>query len=442
MIDLSKTIQENAAASLRKESNVQSSGRFPKVMLFDLEYTGHHANYIRYLIRYWGDHQLAGELIILVSPVFKQKHENVVELADSYLESEIRMIAVSEVEAQSVSASKTTVDRSLRQIKEWGLLCKYASSLRVDHCIIMYIDTCELPFILGLKAPCSISGIYFRPSFHYASFSDISSRKWNTPLRSLREQTFIRRLTQSKLVSKVFCIDPFASAAINEKFSTSKAVHLADPVEIPGIQTSRIETISDKLKIEKGRKTFLLFGSINARKGVYKTLDALSQLSDDSCRQICLLIVGAPRASELEMLNYRIDEVTAQKPIQVLTVFEYISEADVPVYFRLSDFVLAPYQSHIGMSGILLLAAASDKPVISSDFGLMGKLVRQFELGVSINSSSTDAIRDAISCLLSSCGMSVHSTKKSRLFAEMNSAERFSETIFEHICPNISISRN
>jgi len=45
-----------------------------KILLFDLSYTGHHAEYILHLVKYWSEFKTKGSLNILVSPKFLEMH--------------------------------------------------------------------------------------------------------------------------------------------------------------------------------------------------------------------------------------------------------------------------------------------------------------------------------------------------------------------------------
>jgi hypothetical protein len=49
--------------------------------------------------------------------------------------------------------------------------------------------------------------------------------------------------------------------------------------------------------------------------------------------------------------------------------------------------VLAPYQRFVGSSGVLLWAARAGRPVLAQEFGLIGRLTRDYRLGVVADSS-------------------------------------------------------
>jgi glycosyltransferase involved in cell wall biosynthesis len=185
------------------------------------------------------------------------------------------------------------------------------------------------------------------------------------------------------------------------------------------------------LGIEANRQIFLLFGALNGRKGIYQLLEAIQLLPTSLCQKLCLLLVG--ESSITSQLKIQIDAVCQVRPVQIIGRYEFIPEQDVQVYFQLADVILAPYQRHVGMSGILLLAAAAQKPVLSSDYGLMGEMVRRYSLGLTVDSTNPSAIAKGLTQLLLEPPSSACDRDKMKSFAQQNSAERFARIIFEQL---------
>ncbi|AFZ01182.1 glycosyltransferase [Calothrix sp. PCC 6303] len=420
-----------------------------RIMLFDLSIKGHHPSYIQYLIKYWEKHNfdsdLSKNLNIVVSPKFIQEHGDVVSLVGD--SKNIKFTAISAADESILNARKTKVQRNLRNFREWSIYCKYAKSLQIDRALIMYFDTCGLPLALGAKSPCSFSGIYFRPTFHYNEFDEYKS-SLQDKVQATRENILLSRILRNPQLQNLFCLDPFAISYLNKFHSQTQCIHLPDPMEIipsknssfgmDSIEVKEIDVIQkldkQKLGVEPGRKIFLLFGAITSRKGIYQLLKSLKQLSDDICRQTCILIVGeCGIKSSIEKL---IIEVCQEKPLQIIRRYEFIKDEEIQPYFQLTDFVLAPYQKHVGMSGILLWAAATEKNVLSSNYGLMGEMVRRYKLGIAIDSTVPEEIAKGITKLLLEKKTNVLDEERSILmksFIEQNSAERYARTILDRI---------
>jgi glycosyltransferase involved in cell wall biosynthesis len=402
-------------------------------MLFDLKSGGHHPNYIRFLIEHLSRNSLDIKLDIVVATTFLQKHQDVINLVDKHCLKKVRFISISEQETDSLYPQKSPLSRLIRNIQEWRLLCRYAKLLNVDHCLVMFLDTCELPLILGLRPPCLTSGIYFRPTFHYKSFSGdqvLSKKDW---LRSVRERFFLSRTLKNPRIHRLFCIDPFVSQQINYLYKTEKATTLVDPVEVKSVSHAELSELRKRLGIEPNRKVFLLFGSIDGRKGIYKLMEALSTIPFHISKQVCLLIVGEIKQEDQNSVQTKLESLQKSQPLQVITVSEFIADQDVHSYFHLSDVVMALYQQHVGMSGILLLAAAAQKPVFSSDYGLMGELVRCYHLGLAVDSTQVEKIHEGFIKLLTSPLEEIGNPNQMKRFAEQNHFERFAESIFQNI---------
>lgn len=399
-----------------------------QLMLFDLSIRGHHPNYIQHLIRYWSEQELSGYLDIVVSPRFLQEHADIVELAKDRDKDTIQFIAIAPEEEAALRSRKSKLNRIWRNFQEWQLLRQYTSKLKATHCIILYFDTYFLPLALGATPPCSFSGIYFRPTFHYPRFSGYVPSRWDF-WQQWQEKLLLSRILSNPRLKTLFCLDPFAVKHLEQFNGSVKAVHLPDPVEqYPDL---KLERIKEKLGIDRDRQVFLLFGALNERKGIYQLLEAILQLSPQLCQKLCLLMVG--ESSVAPQLETEIAAVCQAKPVQIIRRYEFIAEQEVQAHFQLADVILAPYQRHVGMSGILLLAAAAGKPVLSSDYGLMGEIVRRFELGLTVDSTRPSEIIKGITQFLLTSPADLCDHTKMRTFAAQNSAEEFARVIFDNV---------
>ena len=403
--------------------------RNSRLILFDLIIGGHHGSYIQHLVEYWIKEGLLGKLLIVVSSQFLSRHPDVMKLImDNPLEN-IDLIAIAPEEEAALNSHGSPIRRISRSLKEWNLLCKYAKLLQATHCLIMYFDTSWLPLVLGKKAPCNFSGIYFRPTLHYQNFADYLPTR-QEKIQQWREKLTLTRILRHPQLRTLFCIDPFAAKYIEHKFNSKvKILSLSDPVQINNLSDSSSADFKNQLGIDAHRQVFLLFGALTGRKGVNQLLEAIALLPDDLCLQSCFLLIGE---GNKEQIQVQVKSICQSKPVQIISKCQFVPEQDVPKYFQLADFVLAPYQKHVGMSGILLLAAAAQKPILSSNYGLMGELVRRYQLGLAVDSTVPREItRGIVECLHQSPELGNRDLMKT--FAAQNSAEHFAQTIFQEL---------
>jgi len=407
----------------------------PRLMLFDLALGGHHGNYIQYLVDYAHTAEFSGVIDIVVLPQFLEIHKDTVAAIDNHASSMVNWAPISREESSALVSRDSGINRTLRNFQEWQVYCRYARVLKTTQALIMYLDTCELPLAVGKCSPCSFSGIYFRPTFHYPSFTNFSASK-KDQLQRWREKITLNRILRSPQLKTIFCLDPYAVNALKSNRYSTKMVHLADPVSVfPDESSSHTHM---QLGIEKHRTVFLLFGALDGRKGIYQLLDAIQELSSDLCQDFCLLLVGKASHAEQDQIHQRAAALCQSRPIQLIECYDFVPDDDVPSYFHLADVVLAPYQRHVGMSGILLLAAAAGKPVLSSDYGLMGEVVRQYKLGLVLDSSLPTEIAQGITRCLREPLERLCDRIQMKKFAEQNSVDCYTSTIFHNLYPDLS----
>lgn len=405
-----------------------------RLLLFDLSVGGHHPSYILYLIQYWCEHQCAGQLDIVITPTFLCRHADVIQAVQDYQCSNVKFVAITPSEESALKGQKTALSKAMRAFKEWQLFCKYAQLCQADQALLMYFDTAQVAFVFAQKPPCQVSGIYFRPTFHYSSFGH-SQAGFRERIQVLREQFNLSQLLKRSQMEKLFCLDPFVDSYINKRWGGNKAVRLADPVKLYDTHSTEPDELRKRLSIQPGRRIFLMFGALTKRKGVDQVLDAIALLPPNLCEKMCLLMVGSlgSGASDRDRLKSRISALAEDSAVQIIVCDEFIPEKTIQLYFQVTDFVLATYQKHIGMSGILNRAALAQKPVISSDYGLMGEVTRRFSLGLTVDTTNPTEIAGALTRCMTEMTEELCVPLSMKQFGEQNLAEKFSSVIFQHL---------
>lgn len=399
------------------------------LMLFDLALGGHHGSYIQYLLEYWYEHNLSGKLNIVVLPEFLDVHHDTVEFIAQHKHPNIQLLPIKPEEKAALASRSSGMSRALCNFQEWRLFCNYAAELRAEQCLMMYLDTYELPLALGLKAPCPFSGIYFRPTFHYKEFFNYTPSS-KVKLQQAREKFALSRILRHPQLATLFCLDPFAVKQLEKLHNQANIVHLPDPIKLDGNSGVSPDVLKKRLCIQPDRQVLLLFGALEGRKGIYQLIEAIALLSPALCEKLCLLLVGGTNPTERALIASKVQALRQDYPIQIIEQYEFVPEQEVAAYFQLADVVLAPYQHHAGMSGILLHAAAAGKPVLSSDYGLMGELVQRHKLGLAIDSAKPQEIAIALTRLAQEPLQSLYDREQIWAFAEQHSVDYFTKTIF------------
>lgn len=390
-----------------------------RILLFDTIIDGHHADYLTHLITYWLQHQPADELVVVTQTSFEPTFQRLLATrADA--DRSIRFVAIPQATIEVVHRS-SPISRSFR---EWNLLLTYIQTYRPTHALLMYVDTFQLGMWLGWKAPCAVSGIYFRPDFHYGRPAGLKAR-----LNLMRKKATLRGLLGRGVPTNLFCLDHSAIPALQRMSGRVKVVGLPDPVKSYPTEPTETDALRRKLGLELGRRVFLLFGHLDERKGIEPLLEALSILQPTLQTGLCVLLVGAIRPEFRQRIDAKLTSVSPR--VQVICVFDEIRGQAVQTYFELADYVLALYQRHVGMASVVVRAAVSGKPLLASDYGYLGQLVQTEQLGLVTDSTAPAAIAQLLERVLT-LGLP-YSADNLRQLAHANSEVAFAETIFGYL---------
>jgi glycosyltransferase involved in cell wall biosynthesis len=247
----------------------------------------------------------------------------------------------------------------------------------------------------------------------------------------MREKFVLARALREPQFERLFFLDPFAVASAQKFAGGNKVALVPDPLDVTPATEVQVRALQDRLGIEPGRKTFLYFGELTSRKGVTELFDALHILPADIACKVCLLIAGHSTAARQTDIESRSAQLRAHLPIQIVECFGYIPHADVAAYFQIADVVLAPYPQHDGMSGISLIAAAFEKPVLSSTYGVMGEMTRRNRLGLTVDVTNPAEFAQAITRFVhEDPTLFCDRTQMRRILAE-HRAESFAQLILQ-----------
>lgn len=409
--------------SIEAEPEVATNNR-QRVMAFDLETGGHHPSYIRNFAAQWSIHSLPADIDFVVTQQFFKCHADVVETVSNLDPKSIRIQAISDEEENRWQSSKL-----LRERYGWKLFCSYARKLNADRALLMYGDRYQLPIILGQRSPCPFSCIYFRPTFHYTQLSNYQPTLGQR-FTAFRKQVLLQRMLAVRQLEVLFCLDPIAVDYITRNLSTQARIGLMpDSFASYVIPPSRIEELRSELAIEHGRKVLLLLGSLDRRKGPLQLLAAAENLASDLQSELCLLLVGNLHQSIANDVLAQIEKLNAKSNIQIVLRNEYISDTIVQEYYELADIALTTYQNHYGMSSVLIRAGLAGIPVLSSDYALLGELVRNYGLGVVVDTTSPQCFTSTLERVITHEPKDLFDADKAFEFANQHSPEALAKTL-------------
>ena len=407
------------------------------LMLFDLYAGGHHGQYLQQLVTYWGERGGLGRLDVVVPPEAIDAHPELEATIDRYAGAGVRLVLIDE----PVHVSAQGPFGLIRADLEHGrLLRRYVDELRPDHVLLMYFDHTQLSLTFDLRFDFRVrfSGIYFRPSFHYGDLGG-PSLDWKGRLTALRKMALLWGALRNPHFEILFSLDPFAVPYVERLYPLGYAEPLPDGIEPPAPSTSP-EAMRDRLGVEPGRRVLLLFGRLTERKGVPALLDALPLLPDAVARQACVVLAGATVPSLRERLRQAVEQMRQTTGVQVILCGERIPDDEMPDLIGAADVMLLPYQRHLGSSGVLVRAAAAQKPVLGDAFGLLGAHIRRHHLGVTVDATRpVDLAHGLHRCIVDPIE-ALFDADAAEAFAAHHTAEHFAETIYRFLAPPLVYS--
>ena len=140
------------------------------------------------------------------------------------------------------------------------------------------------------------------------------------------------------------------------------------------------------------RPVVLYFGVIRPYKGVEVLVDAFRQVEDAE-----LWVVGRPL--EVSMAELR----RIAPPRRVRFVDRYVSDAELPAFFRRADLLVLPHRN-VDVSGVLFAGLAFGKAMVLSDVGGFRELVEEHGAGVLVPQGEPGELATAIGRLLADPG--------------------------------------
>ncbi len=354
-----------------------------RVLAFEIEVEGHHPSYIQNFAHAWIDRKIPAKIDFLVTPRFFDLHADVVDEVQNISPDDVRILSVTDDEFREMERS-----HRLRYFKGWRLYCDYARRLGADHGLLMYFDFFQLPLLTGPASPCPFSVIYFRPTFHYHLFqSFVPTLKER--FRAKRKEVVLRRVLRNPQLQRLYCLDRFAVDYIRDNFRADCDVSvIADSFAVYEASTKRQDEIRAELGVEPDRTVFCLIGALDRRKGVRELLECLPLVPEQIARKCCLLLIGVVEPSQKHDVYELVNRLQRSSPMQIILRDAYVRSDQFQHYYDLSDVIMATYQGHMGNSSALIRAALAQKPALSSNYGLMGEIVRRRRLGVTVDTSS------------------------------------------------------
>ena len=261
--------------------------------------------------------------------------------------------------------------------KELGLLERTVDAVRPDHVVHMYADPIVRRLVKRppLGVPASI--LYFFPQAHYP-------RVFGTPMsardraRALMHELVIARWRRRPDAASVLLLDPVAA----ERWGRRRGA----PVQWVGEPPLPAELPDPPAE----REGAVLYGSLAARKGIDLLAAAMATAPGGR-----VTLAGGVEAGFADQLSAHVDRMRAAGT-DVVVREGRLGEGEGLATLAAARVAVLPYPAHGGMSRVMLEAAGVGTPVVVHDRGLLAHLVREHDLGITVDCRDPHAFRRAV----------------------------------------------
>ena len=384
-----------------------------RILLFDTITDGHHPDYIIHLIGFYSGKKDV-ELYVSTGESFKSQFYERQKAEDNPWGDNVTFLPIPTDKLNSIHSKSIY----LRSIIEWNLLVETAHSINASQVLLMYFDYYQLGMLIGKKAPCPVSAIYFRPNFaenDNGIYPQI--KKW-----------MLSKVLKSGQIQNLFCLVHALVPYMKGQKTETQIIPICDPIKQFQISKSEIAEFINKFKVPTDKQIFLNFGYLDDRKGMEVFIDACAALSSEALAKICLLLAGPVPEYYEKIIEAKIAEVPE---LEVIRCYGYLPAREVQICFEISDVVLILYQDFLNMSSVLIRAAMANKPNFATQTGMIGELVSRNNVGVTVDATSVSEVSSELNAIINN-GIS-YSEDNLKQLAEENSLNSFLSTIDQAI---------
>ena len=375
-----------------------------RVLIFETSVYGHHLEYLHHL------HEAAfkdksKEFYFVLPSTFN-------ELKKSFVWQKSDNIHFVIIDRDVENIEKTNGIKSM--IARVSLLKKYIREINAKTVLLIRFIA-YLPILCGLLPKgVDVIGIVYK-IYLYEKEQQGMSR-----LRLWKNETLYRIIAKSKVIKKLFILnDKDAATYFNEKYETLKFQYLPDPF-VP-IQVST-KGLREKYGLSN-EKLFIHFGGIDYRKGTIAILKTIFQIEKKS--EYAFIFAGRITGKKIASEFYYYFNKLKGEGYKVFVKDEFCSYEFLGSLCFACDGILMPYLDSYQSSGLLGYAAQYMKPVLGPSTGLIGHLIEENCLGVTVWPINEENILDGFK--------KITTYKVSSNYLINNTPEIFSQSIMNAI---------
>ncbi len=327
---------------------------------------------------------------------------------------------------------RRTVDLMRQDFHYYRVFADCYRRLSQDHSL----DYVFLPYDYCLYATAilgspfggtSWGGLILRPTFH---LREMGVRAPRTRLRRAKTGMLLRLLRKDRTLRAVYAFDESLIGYVLERAPdlSERLCFLPEPVELDGSHTRK--SARQVLGIPQDAIVALVYGVLDSTKGIDALLDASARREFPEA--VSLLLAG-PQNDEVREL---LDGVQAGKLRESGRLHEhdrFLHGDDEHAVFKAADLVWIGYRGQYVASAVSLQAAMAGLPVVACEEGFIGRMTKDYGLGIVVDTSDVRAVARAISKLVRDRELADKLGKNGKRLSVRHNVENFRRMLREEV---------
>lgn len=299
-----------------------------------------------------------------------------------------------------------------------GILKKYVIKHNADIIYSNYLIA-TLPFApIRLPRECKMIGIIYRIYLYQ------NTEKFSLSL--LLEKLKFWILSNCRIYKRILILnDESSTKKLNHIWRTTKFTFIPDPY-IP-IKKDKIYNFRNRFGIDDTKVVFAHIGAMSYTKSSLEILESILSLPPQEADDYCFVFAGVVQ-EEIRHRFYELYE-SVKNIVQIILIDKYCSYEDFGSLCVASNAILIPYKRTLQSSGVIGYASQFKRPVIAADSGLLGSLVKKYNMGLLLEKIDNNSLMDAYRKV--ALGEVV---KPDSSYCYENGIELFQDIIYKSIC--------
>lgn len=386
-----------------------------EILIFEPAAGGHQMHYVASIAKALA-HANMGPLR-LVTTVQALGHESTMGVVGAGAFDSIDTVAPSSISAGLRYRFYGPAERQHRDMMALARFVKARGGISRFRLIFFpFLDSAGIiPLALGHYpfGEISFGGSVLRPHYHLKSAGVPARRR----LKDFPERFIYNKLLRTRNLKALFSIDPYFVRYCGDP----RVFYTPDPARLHG--AAQAGALRSRMGIPSDAVIVLVYGSIDARKGVSQLLRAAAGLGDQS--KIVVLLAGRQNPQlaaslpkpELEYLRRR---------NAIFEMNQYIMPEVEHELFLDADIVWLCYGSNYGnSSGAMIRAGMVGRPMITSSYGIIYQMVSDADAGLAVNAENVGAITAALQTLASDAVLRASMGRNGKIVFSRHTEEAF-----------------